>query len=71
MAVEQSWAGLRPGSADGLPTIGRIPGLDNACVATGHYRAGLHQSTGTAMVVADLIDGRMSPLPLDAFRPGR
>lgn len=71
MAVEQSWAGLRPGSADGLPTIGRIPGLDNACVATGHYRAGLHQSTGTAMVVADLIEGRTSPLPLDAFRPGR
>jgi len=71
MAVEQSWAGLRPGSADGLPTIGRIPGCDNASVATGHYRAGLHQSTGTAMLVADLVEGRASPLPLDPFRPGR
>jgi len=70
-AIERSWAGLRPGSADGLPTIGPIPGCDNASVATGHYRAGLHQSTGTAMLVADLIEGRASHLPLDPFRAGR
>ena len=55
--IEKTWAGLRPGSVDGLPSIGRAPGCDNAYVAGGHFRAGLHQSTGTAVIVADLIEG--------------
>jgi len=70
-AVEKAWAGLRPGSADGLPTIGRVPAVANAFVAAGHYRAGLHQSTGTAVLVADLIDGRPSRVDAAAFRPDR
>jgi glycine oxidase len=70
-AIEQSWAGLRPGSPDGLPTIGRLPGAENAVVATGHYRAGLHQSPGTAVLVADIIGGRTSPVDVTAFRPDR
>jgi glycine oxidase len=68
---ERAWAGLRPGSADGLPTIGRIPAVENAFVAAGHFRAGLHQSTGTAVMVADLIQGRPSPVAAAAFAPGR
>lgn len=56
--VERAWAGLRPGSTDGLPFIGRVPGCDNAFVAAGHFRAGLHQSTGTAVMLADLLTGR-------------
>jgi glycine oxidase len=70
-AVEKAWAGLRPGSADGLPTIGLIPAVTNAVVAAGHYRAGLHQSTGTAVLVADLIGGGPSPVDVAAFRPDR
>lgn len=69
--VEQVWAGLRPGSADGLPTIGPVPGLSNAFVAAGHFRAGLHQSTGTAVVIADLVEGRppsFDPTPFAADR---
>jgi len=69
--IEQSWAGLRPGSNDGLPFIGRIPGYSNAFVATGHFRAGLHQSTGTAVLLADLMTGRSPALDPAAFAPGR
>lgn len=69
--LEQSWAGLRPGSIDGLPTIGRIPGCDNAFVAAGHFRAGLHQSTGTAVLVADLITGWPPAVNPTAFAPDR
>ena len=65
--VEQAWAGLRPGSADGLPTIGTVPGSDNAFVATGHFRAGIHQSPGTAVAVADLVEGKAPPLDIPAF----
>ena len=68
---EQAWAGLRPGSIDGLPTMGRVPGIDNAFVATGHFRAGLHQSTGTAVLLADLITGCRPALDPTAFAPDR
>lgn len=70
-AVEQTWAGLRPGSVDGLPSIGPAPACDNAFVAGGHFRAGLHQSTGTAVIVADLVEGRTPPLEIAAFAPDR
>lgn len=69
--VEQAWAGLRPGSIDGLPTMGRIPGVDNAFIAAGHFRAGLHQSTGTAVVLADLVTGASPAIDLAPFAPGR
>ena len=69
--VEQTWAGLRPGSVDGQPFIGRAPACDKAFVAGGHFRAGLHQSTGTAVIVADLIEGRRPPLAIAAFAPDR
>lgn len=69
--VERTWAGLRPGSIDGAPTIGRIPGLDNALVSAGHLRAGLHQSTGSAVMLADLLTGRPSHLDMAPFAPDR
>ena len=69
--VERAWAGLRPGSADGLPTLGRIPRLANAYVATGHFRAGLHQSTGTAVLLADLMTGARSSIDPEPFSPLR
>jgi glycine/D-amino acid oxidase-like deaminating enzyme len=40
-------------------------------VAGGHFRAGLHQSTGTAVIVADLIEGRRPPLAIAPFAPNR
>jgi glycine oxidase len=70
--MEQAWAGLRPGSADGLPSIGHVPAIANAFVAAGHFRAGLHQSTGTAVLLADLITGmapEIDPTPFDPTRP--
>jgi glycine oxidase len=69
--IEATWAGLRPGSADGLPSIGPAPACGNAVVAAGHFRAGLHQSTGTAVIVADLVEGRQPPIAIAAFAPNR
>jgi len=69
--VELAWAGLRPGSADGLPSLGGVPGLCNAYVAAGHFRAGLHQSTGTAVLLADLITGAAPSIDPAPFNPAR
>lgn len=69
--LEQSWAGLRPGSPDGLPFIGLAPDCVNGFVATGHFRAGLHQSTGTAVLMADLVSGRSPTFDPAPFSPSR
>lgn len=69
--VERAWAGLRPGNLDGRPTLGPAPGLANVFIATGHQRVGLQLSTGTAMLLADLIQGRPPRIDLAAFRLGR
>src|SRR5207253_2207305 len=47
--VERCWAGLRPGSPDGLPFIGPVPGVSNLLMAAGHFRAGIQLSPGTAL----------------------
>jgi glycine oxidase len=69
--AERTWAGLRPGSFDGFPYIGAIPGLDNAFAAAGHFRSGLHLSTGTAVVLAELIRGLPPQVDLSPFHVGR
>ena len=63
----EHWAGLRPGTRDGLPLIGRtLPGV---VVATGHYRNGILLAPATAELVVQLVEGA-SP-ELRAFAPGR
>ena len=61
------WAGLRPGTRDGLPLLGRTcPGV---VVATGHYRNGILLAPVTAELVTQLVDGE--PPDLDVFAPAR
>ncbi len=69
--LERTWAGLRPSTEDGLPYLGRVPGLDNAFMAAGHFRGGLQLSTGTAMVLSALLEGQPSEIDLTPFRLDR
>jgi len=69
--VVTSWAGLRPGSADELPMIGRLAGLENLFVAAGHFRSGLQMSVGTAWVLADLMMDREPAISLNGLSPDR
>jgi len=63
--------GLRPGTSDGLPIIGRSRVLPSLMYATGHYRNGVLLAPLTASLVADaLLDGRVDPL-LAPFAPER
>ena len=70
-SVERSWAGLRPGTPDGLPYIGRVPGFDNLYVAAGHFRAGIQLSPATGLVMKELIMGQRLSVPLEDFRIDR
>ena len=49
--------GLRPGSPDGLPIVGRSSRHPRLLYATGHYRNGILLAPLTASLVADLIVG--------------
>lgn len=65
--VERTWAGLRPGSLDGLPYLGPLPGLVNAFVAAGHFRSGLFLSPATARVMGQLLRDAPPEVDLSGF----
>lgn len=59
--VTHTWARLRPGTPDGLPILGPVPGWENVLVAAGHYRNGVLLAAVTGELIADLIvDGAPS-----------
>ena len=63
--------GLRPGTPDDLPVVGRSAAAPGLVYATGHYRNGVLLAPLTARLVADLLlDGREDPL-LAAVSPVR
>ena len=77
--VPQAWnaafdgarVGLRPGTPDDLPIIGRSASMPGLVYAAGHYRNGVLLAPVTAALVGDLIvDGREDDL-LRHFSPER
>ncbi|HEU4548496.1 MAG TPA: glycine oxidase ThiO [Rhizomicrobium sp.] len=66
--LDEHWAGLRPGSPDGLPLLGpsRQPGL---FIASGQYRNGILFTPAIARLMADMVLGKAEPIP--AFDPRR
>ena len=74
--ITGQWTGLRPGFQpgihDGLPVLGRAPGVSgNAWLATAHFRNGVLLAPGTARVLRELLEGREPSVPLAAFTPER
>jgi D-amino-acid dehydrogenase len=68
---ERAWIGLRPMTPDGLPAIGRAPGISNLYVATGHGMLGVTLAPVTARAIAELICNEQAGPGLQAFDPGR
>ncbi|MBC5803688.1 MAG: FAD-dependent oxidoreductase, partial [Candidatus Eremiobacteraeota bacterium] len=69
LAVAETWAGIRPGTPDGLPYLGESS-LSGYVVATGHYRNGILLAPVTAQAIADILEGRSRP-DLAPFSPQR
>jgi glycine/D-amino acid oxidase-like deaminating enzyme len=62
----------RPVTQDGLPLIGRVPGIEGAYVATGHSVWGILNAPATGEAMAELIvDGAARSVDLRRFDPGR
>ena len=71
LPILETWAGLRPGSRDNAPILGKTP-VENLIYATGHYRNGILLTPITAYEIAQLIlTGEMpetiAPFQLDRF----
>jgi glycine oxidase len=68
--LKQSWSSFRPYTKDELPLIGptATPGL---WLASGHHRNGILLAPVTAAVVAQLVLGKRSRVPLAPFAPDR
>jgi glycine/D-amino acid oxidase-like deaminating enzyme len=62
----------RPVTDDGLPLIGRVPGVRGAYVATGHGPWGILNAPATGLALAELVaEGAASSVDLRAFDPAR
>ena len=61
LPVIKHWAGLRPGTPDGIPIIGRHPELDNLFFNAGHFRNGVILAPASARLLSDLMT-RKTPL---------
>lgn len=53
--IEHHWAGLRPGSVDGVPYICAHPELEGLYINTGHFRNGIVLGPASARLMADII----------------
>ena len=63
-------AGLRPRSADDMPSLGRLPGYENVLIASGHFRNGILLSLATGEALADILNDSAAEW-LSGFDPAR
>ena len=70
MRIHDAWAGLRPGSPDGLPILGPSS-RTGYYMASGHYRDGILLAPITARVMAQLLSGQATDFDLTHFSPLR
>jgi glycine/D-amino acid oxidase-like deaminating enzyme len=70
--IERRQACYRPITDDGIPLIGRIPGVAGAFVATGHGPWGMLNAPGTGLALAELLtEGVARSVDLEPFDPAR
>ncbi len=62
---------LRPVTPDWLPILGRVPGYQNAWLATGAGKKGILLAPGIGKSIADLIASNSTGLPIENFAPER
>jgi glycine oxidase len=63
------WAGLRPGSPEGIPFIGPVPGFDGLWLNCGHYRNGLVLAPASCQLLADLLVGNTPIIDPTPYSP--
>jgi glycine oxidase len=65
------WAGIRPGSPNGIPYIDKHPEIQNLFINAGHFRNGLAMAPASAQLMADLILDRPTSVDPEPYRLDR
>jgi glycine oxidase len=68
--VVACWAGLRPGTPDDLPVLGKTE-TEGIFTASGHYRNGILLAPVTGRIMANLCMGKATGFDISAFSPLR
>ena len=69
--MTRSWAGLRPGTPDGLPIVGAEPTVSNLWYSTGHGRNGILLAGISAVALGHLLNGEATFEGVEAMKPER
>jgi glycine oxidase len=67
----RAWAGLRPGTPDGLPVMGEVPGHEGLSVSTAHFVGGIMYSALVSRLMAQHLLGQATDVDLQPFSPAR
>jgi glycine oxidase len=68
MPIAKHWAGLRPGSPDNIPRIGRHPNLANLYINSGHFRYGVTMAVASVEILLNEINGNAQPFDVSPYR---
>ena len=66
--IARRWAGIMAFTADGLPLVGRLPGIPHAAFAAGFNGHGLSLGAGAAERAVDLLLNNRHPGAISAER---
>lgn len=69
--MQEEWYGWRPMTPDDLPILGRVQGIKNLCMATGHGMLGVTMSAVTGLLVSEVIAGEKPSIDLAPFNLAR
>ena len=53
--IIRQWAGLRPGTPEGIPFIGQHPGIRGLYINTGHFRNGVVMAPASVQLLLDMM----------------
>jgi len=69
--VEHHWSGLRPGSPEGIPFIGKVPSVENLYINAGQYRNGLVLAPASTRLLADILLQRKPIITPEPYKVDR
>lgn len=66
--VEHHWAGLRPGTLNGIPYIAQHPEIEGVYINSGHYRNGIILGLASAQLMVNIMLGQPTILDISDYR---
>lgn len=65
--IEHHWAGLRPGTDQGIPYICQHPEIKGLYINSGHYRNGVILGAASARLMSELVTGKPAELDITPY----